>query len=76
MYKKKPKNQHPYSNAGEAIGKMLVERRISTKINYDVLRDIEIDVKGETSNSKLEVPAADVDMETVVDEKITGELQH
>lgn len=32
-----------YSNAGEAIGKMLVERKISTKINYDVLRDIEID---------------------------------
>lgn len=43
---KKPKAPHfqqTYSNAGEAIGKMLVERRISTKINYDVLRDIDID---------------------------------
>ena len=36
-------HQQTYSNAGEAIGKMLVERKISTKINYDVLRDIEID---------------------------------
>lgn len=39
-------HQQHFSNAGEAIGKMLVERRISTKINYDVLRDIEIDSAG------------------------------
>lgn len=41
--------QQTYSNAGEAIGKMLVERRISTKLNYDVLKDIEFDL-GVASN--------------------------
>ena len=30
----------PASSAGEAIERMLVERKISTKINYDVLRDL------------------------------------
>ena len=28
------------SNAGEAIERMLVEKRISSKINYDVLKDL------------------------------------
>lgn len=79
MHKKRAKGQlqqqqQPYSNAGEAIGKMLVERRISTKINYDVLRDIEIDVKGQVTSSK---PVAHVvDMGIVADEKIAGELHH
>lgn len=31
----------PASTAGEAIEKMLVEKRISSKINYEVLRDLE-----------------------------------
>lgn len=31
----------PASTAGEAIEKMLVEKRISLKINYEVLRDLE-----------------------------------
>ena len=30
----------PATSAGEAIERMLVERKISTKINYDVLRDL------------------------------------
>ena len=30
----------PAMSAGEAIERMLVERKISTKINYDVLRDL------------------------------------
>jgi hypothetical protein len=38
-----------YNNAGEAIEKMLVEKRISTKLNYDVLRDIEIDLGHQSS---------------------------
>lgn len=31
----------PASSAGEAIEKMLVEKKISSKINYEVLRDLE-----------------------------------
>ena len=31
----------PASTAGEAIERMLVEKRISSKINYDVLRDLD-----------------------------------
>lgn len=31
----------PANTAGEAIEKMLVEKRISSKINYEVLRDLE-----------------------------------
>lgn len=37
--KKKP--QGPASTAGEAIEKMLVEKKISSKINYEVLRGLE-----------------------------------
>ena len=36
----------PASSAGEAIERMLVERKISTKINYDVLRDLTEGVPG------------------------------
>ena len=39
-YKKKVPTG-PASTAGEAIEKMLVEKKISSKINYDVLRDLE-----------------------------------
>ncbi|EDO28578.1 predicted protein, partial [Nematostella vectensis] len=39
--KYKSKNKQPASTAGEAIEKMLVERKISSKINYEVLRDLE-----------------------------------
>ena len=37
--KKKP--QGPASSAGEAIEKMLAEKKISSKINYEVLRGLE-----------------------------------
>ena len=40
---RKSKVQHQKglaSNAGEAIERMLVEKRISSKINYDVLKDL------------------------------------
>jgi hypothetical protein len=39
-------------SAGEAIERMLVERKISTKINYDVLRDLAngVAVEGGPSN--------------------------
>lgn len=40
--KKKRKEQVcPASSAGEAIERMLVEKRISSKINYNVLRDLD-----------------------------------
>ncbi|KAJ7330777.1 transcription factor TFIIIB subunit brf1 [Desmophyllum pertusum] len=39
-YKKKVPTG-PASTAGEAIEKMLVEKKISSKINYEVLRDLE-----------------------------------
>ncbi|XP_072031993.1 transcription factor IIIB 90 kDa subunit-like [Amphiura filiformis] len=38
--KKQRKPQTPASSAGEAIEKLLVEKKISSKINYDVLRDL------------------------------------
>ncbi|KAI8479474.1 transcription factor TFIIIB subunit brf1 [Branchiostoma belcheri] len=40
--KRKPKKKQPIqaSTAGEAIEKMLQEKKISSKINYDVLRDL------------------------------------
>ncbi|OXU25977.1 hypothetical protein TSAR_004101 [Trichomalopsis sarcophagae] len=36
----KKKNQNPANSAGEAIEKMLQEKRISTKINYEVLKSL------------------------------------
>lgn len=39
-YKKKAQTG-PANTAGEAIEKMLVEKKISSKINYEVLRDLE-----------------------------------
>ncbi|XP_031570218.1 transcription factor IIIB 90 kDa subunit-like [Actinia tenebrosa] len=38
---KTKKNQPAAATAGEAIEKMLVEKKISRKINYEVLRDLE-----------------------------------
>ena len=34
-------SSQPASSAGEAIERMLVERKISAKINYEVLRDLD-----------------------------------
>ncbi|KAK3751451.1 hypothetical protein QZH41_000748 [Actinostola sp. cb2023] len=39
--KQKSKKAQPAATAGEAIEKMLVEKKISSKINYEVLRDLE-----------------------------------
>ncbi|XP_068157875.1 transcription factor IIIB 90 kDa subunit isoform X2 [Drosophila tropicalis] len=39
----------PSSTAGEAIEKMLQEKKISSKINYEILKTL-IDVKGELTN--------------------------
>ena len=44
--KKKEQYQTPASSAGEAIERMLVEKKISSKINYDVLRDLDKTLSG------------------------------
>lgn len=58
-YKKRPKEQ--VNSVGEAVEKMLIEKRISHKINYDVLRNLNKDnelekpsksVKPKSGNSK------------------------
>ncbi|XP_044185136.1 transcription factor IIIB 90 kDa subunit-like isoform X4 [Acropora millepora] len=58
-YKKKVPTG-PASSAGEAIEKMLVEKKISSKINYEVLRDLE--------SSQTNKPTAPV--QTVVKEPV------
>lgn len=60
----KKRSQIRASTADEAIGKMLEQKKISTKINYDVLKDLNIrpsasparkaeSVKSESSGAKL-----------------------
>ena len=39
--RRKDTYQTPATSAGEAIERMLVSKKISTKINYDVLRDLD-----------------------------------
>ncbi|XP_078050839.1 brf RNA polymerase III subunit [Augochlora pura] len=41
---KRNKNQAPANTAGEAIEKMLQEKKISSKINYDVLKSLNVTV--------------------------------
>lgn len=49
---RKKSNTGPASSAGEAIGKMLQEKRISSKINYDILKNLTtLPVKSENDNS-------------------------
>lgn len=59
-YTKKNKSNVPANTAGEAIEKMLMEKKLSSKINYDVLRSLkgedaeeEVDIKEEKPNTKL-----------------------
>ncbi|CAI8021266.1 Transcription factor IIIB 90 kDa subunit [Geodia barretti] len=60
--KRKTRVSQPASTAGEAIERMLVERRISTKINYDVLKDLDktMSSQGESSHQPtlVEEPGA------------------
>ena len=41
---RKPKNMTPVSNPQEAIERMLQEKRLSSKINYDVLKNLNKDL--------------------------------
>lgn len=45
----KKKNTAPANTAGEAIEKMLQEKKISTKINYDVLKSLTFNLKDNQS---------------------------
>ena len=56
----------PASTAGEAIERMLVEKKISSKINYDVLRDLD---KGFGSDGST---IADASTTPRSDESLTG----
>ncbi|XP_051511723.1 BRF1 RNA polymerase III transcription initiation factor subunit b isoform X1 [Myxocyprinus asiaticus] len=63
-YKEKPKKpskkREPIlaSTAGEAIEKMLEQKKISSKINYDVLRDLNSKGSGSNSMQQAEEPPA------------------
>lgn len=56
----------PASTAGEAIERMLVEKKISSKINYDVLRDLDKGFGGDGST------IADASTTPQSDESLTG----
>lgn len=63
--KQRKKQQIQASTAGEAIEKMLQEKKISSKINYEVLRDLNRvpDAKAESSPSTY--PGATVEVTPV-----------
>ena len=41
---RKPKTNTPISNAHEAVEKLVQEKKISSKINYDVLKNLNKDL--------------------------------
>ncbi|OAD59824.1 Transcription factor IIIB 90 kDa subunit [Eufriesea mexicana] len=54
---KRNKNQVPANTAGEAIEKMLQEKKISSKINYEVLKSLNISLNTTTKEQqKVEEP--------------------
>ena len=61
--KKKTRHDIPASSAGEAIERMLVEKRISSKINYEVLRGLDLGMAEEVprvddaSSTKADLPS-------------------
>lgn len=57
---RKPKVQYntPANSAGEAIERMLVEKKISSKINYDILKDLDR-ISNSDSGSTSQGPSKD-----------------
>ncbi|XP_063874689.1 transcription factor IIIB 90 kDa subunit-like isoform X2 [Scylla paramamosain] len=55
-YTKRSKSNTPANTAGEAIEKMLLEKRLSSKINYDVLRSLNGEEEQEEGDTKEEKP--------------------
>ncbi|CAB4004381.1 transcription factor IIIB 90 kDa subunit-like, partial [Paramuricea clavata] len=64
-YKRKPKEKA--NSVGEAVEKMLIEKKISHKINYDVLRNL-------NKENELEKPS-ECEPETPVIEPVTNLIQ-
>ncbi|RZF47495.1 hypothetical protein LSTR_LSTR007422 [Laodelphax striatellus] len=52
---RKSKSIGPSSSAGEAIKKMLQEKKISTKINYDVLKTLNVPLDSEEKSPAVEI---------------------
>lgn len=50
----------PANSVGEAIEKMLAEKKISSKINYEVLRDLTESSTCSTNNSENADPAENI----------------
>lgn len=71
----KKKQANPANSAGEAIEKMLQERKISTKINYDVLKSLTV-LKNEVSNEGVTVAKLEgVKAEVVPKEEVLNALK-
>ncbi|XP_013772003.1 transcription factor IIIB 90 kDa subunit-like, partial [Limulus polyphemus] len=69
----KKKVQSQANTAGEAIEKMLQEKKISTKINYDVLKSLkDQDLKSSSSPAKNECPQPSLDSPIRRDSKSSG----
>ncbi|KAG7197039.1 hypothetical protein KM043_017570 [Ampulex compressa] len=66
---KRNKNQTPANTAGEAIEKMLQEKKISTKINYEVLKSLNVTI---TATSKEQHKNQDASVTPMVDANPTG----
>ena len=50
---RRPKNTTPVANPQEAIERMLQEKKLSSKINYDVLKNLNKDLVSDHSNKHL-----------------------
>ncbi|XP_012344124.1 LOW QUALITY PROTEIN: transcription factor IIIB 90 kDa subunit [Apis florea] len=53
---KRNKSQAPANTAGEAIEKMLQEKKISSKINYEVLKSLNVSLNTSKEQQKIEEP--------------------
>lgn len=76
--KRKPKRkpQETANTAGEAIEKLLKEKKISSKINYDVLKNLEkptTDVVRPTAEAALPLDPSPLKRETVISPGIKAE---
>ncbi|XP_073997201.1 brf RNA polymerase III subunit isoform X2 [Rhodnius prolixus] len=71
----KKKTTTPANSAGEAIEKMLQEKKISAKINYDVLKSLNVtfkEMKDETGSINEIAKLVDMKAEIVTKEDILG----
>ncbi|XP_017886823.1 transcription factor IIIB 90 kDa subunit isoform X2 [Ceratina calcarata] len=67
---KRNKNQAPANTAGEAIEKMLQEKKISSKINYEVLKSLNVDLNTSKEKKIEESPLKIEPKDTATSSKI------